>query len=154
MSTLAVLLLAVLAGLAAYAYFKNGSLFPGGGIFAGKEIETKAIAASDAPGSLPENLPIEAGSRILQNYEATSKGQNLVQGTVKFTTSQTLSAAVKTYTDFFSKAAWTVVSTKQEQGYETALMRRNDSTVLIVAARDSNLNQNVVEITLTEEGRK
>jgi len=112
-------------------------------------IQVKAIEPGDVPGGLPENLPIEPGSEVLQNYQATANGDR-IQGTRKFTTKKPLASAIKTYTDFFKASAWVVVDEQNGDGYQTVLLRRNDSTVLVVVREDAAAKKNVVEITLSE----
>lgn len=116
-------------------------------------VTVKEVSKTIAPAGLPENMPIEAGSKILQNYEATAKQGN-IQGTRKLTTNKSIPEAVKVYTDFFSKLSWKVVEEKQDESYSTVLMKRNKSTLLIVVRKDSAAGTNVVEITLTEPERK
>lgn len=113
------------------------------------EIKTSIVPASKAPAGLPENLPMDPGSQILQNYEATTQGDR-ISGTRRFTTKKSPQLAVKTYQDFFAKTAWQVVEQKEESGYNSVLMQRNESTVLILAREELGTDHNVVEITLTE----
>jgi basic membrane lipoprotein Med (substrate-binding protein (PBP1-ABC) superfamily) len=147
-----VLILLAIAALAAGAFFYMGK--------SGKkannqktEVVKTEVSASQLPAGLPKNLPIEAGSQIIQNYEAKSTNSETIQGTKKFTTEKSLEDAVKTYTDFFAKTAWEIIDSQKTNDYESALMRRNDSTVLVVARKDSALGKNVVEISLTEKKR-
>lgn len=113
-------------------------------------VETKTVPVAQAPAGLPDNLPIEPGSQVLENYQATTTSDGRVQGTRKFTSKKSLSDAVKVYVDFFAKTGWTVASQKTESTFQSALLRRNDSTILVVVRNDVLPAHNVVEITLTE----
>ncbi len=110
----------------------------------------KKLENNQSPKGLAADIPVDADVQVLQNYEATSSS-NGTQGTKKFTTEKTLDAAVKTYTDYFTKEGWTQVDKQADTGYISVVMKRKTSTLLIFASYDKNLNKNVVELTITEQ---
>ncbi len=148
-----IVVLALLAIAGGYYMYSKKPVQPVEQPKAENKVQVKEVSVSEAPAGLPENLPIEPGSQVIQNYSATSSG-NSIQGTRKFTTNKTLTEAVKTYSDFFAKTAWIVVDTQKDDGTESALLKRNNSTILILARKDSTLGKNVVELTLTEPIKK
>jgi hypothetical protein len=111
-------------------------------------VDKKVLAASQLPKGFPSNLPVEAGSTILQNYEATANDGRL-QSTRVMTTKKTLAQAVKIYSDFYSKLGWDIVpTTNPDDNTVEALLRKGNDTALIVAK--NNGDQKTVEITLTQ----
>ncbi len=113
------------------------------------KVDKQEVSASELPAGLPENVPIEPGSIIIENYKATTEGDR-VQGTRTFTSRKTIAEAIKVYTDFFTKSAWNKAAEQTGEGFSTVLLKRNDSTLLIVVKEDASLKLRVVELTLTE----
>lgn len=112
-------------------------------------VEKKDLALNEVPGGFPKDLPVEAGSKVSQNYQAsTTDGR--IQSTRVVTTSDSLVAGVKIYSDFFVNLGWTEIDTESPvAGRVNALFRRKDDTLLVVAYSDAT-KQNKIELTLTE----
>lgn len=115
----------------------------------GTGTKIEELNPTSLPANMPLDLPIEPGTEVLENYQATSK-DGRIQNTRRFTTKNTPDVAVKIYTNFFTKNAWKVANLKLEPGSANAILRRNDSSLTINVKRDSRVNSNVVEITITE----
>jgi hypothetical protein len=144
-----ILLLAIIAAVLAgvFLYYKSvKSPTETGG---DNPVKVKGVSLTEGPAGLPENLPIEAGDKILENFEATAPG-NRIQGTRKFTTNKTLDGALDTYISFFAKSSWVVADTKSDDISRSAILKRNEGILTIRVRDDQDLQKNVVEITLTE----
>lgn len=141
--TLGVIVAVIL--LAAFYFFvlknRNNSKF---------SIEKQELGMAEIPVGFPRNLPIEAGSQILQNYEAsTTDGR--IQSTRVVTTKKPLDQAVKVYEDFFVKDGWKKIpDTSATTGVMTAIFRKGDNLLLIKAKTTPELNQSTIELSLTE----
>lgn len=65
---------------------------------------------SQNPEKFPAKIPVEAGARITQNYNATTP-EGIFQATKVFETSQSLSANLALYTKFFNDNGWNISAT-------------------------------------------
>ncbi|QQS22840.1 hypothetical protein IPM19_04415 [bacterium] len=93
-----------LAGFFLFKYFSNKKLIEETREEAAK-IQIKEIPKSENPVGMPYNLPIDPGSRILQNYESTSPtGQ--IQSTRKLSTNTSAEASLVKYSKFFEDLGW------------------------------------------------
>jgi hypothetical protein len=114
-------------------------------------MEKKDLAPGELSKAFPVNLPVEAGSQTLQNYESTtSDGRK--QATIVITTSKTLTQAVADYVKFFEENDWLVIEGQAEATADksTALMKKNDARLMIVSENNVETKQKTVEITLVQ----
>lgn len=144
---LAVLLLLV-AGLFLYLQPEGVNKMTGKRDVAEKEfkLETKDAPSSAILAGFPKDLPMEAGSKVLQSYESDS-GNGRLQSTKKFTTALSVSAALEKYTTYFQGSGWLQTDSDAKTSPIT-LIQKND-TVMIVATNDPD-NGTVVEITILQ----
>lgn len=113
-------------------------------------VEKKDLAPNQLPQGFPKDLPVEAGSSVIQNYEATTT-DGRKQSTRISTTNKTLIQAVKVYQDFFLSLSWTKISTTNpDVDTVNALFRRKDDVLLITGRTDVSSKDKTVELTLIE----
>ncbi|HEX3099865.1 MAG TPA: hypothetical protein VHQ41_02740 [Patescibacteria group bacterium] len=113
-------------------------------------VETKTLDAAVLPSGFPKNMPIEAGSTVLQNYEATTT-DGRKQSTRVATTNKTLTAALKDYSDYFVHLGWTLIpNTDAATNTTSALLRYQDRILVISGSTNDATKQNSVSLTLTE----
>lgn len=118
------------------------------------EVSTKTLDSTAVPSGFPENLPVEAGSSVLQNYESTSN-DGRKQSTRVATTTKSLDQAVKLYSDYFVKLGWSLIPSSQDSqipNVVTALLKNKDNTLIITGRTDATSKQSSVSLTLTEIG--
>lgn len=144
---LAVLLLLV-AGLFLYLQPEGVNILTGKRDVAEKDfkLETKDTPSSAILTGFPKDLPMEAGSKVLQSYESDS-GNGRLQSTKKFTTTLSVSVALEKYTSFFKDTGWLQTDSDVKTSPIT-LIKKND-TVMVVATNDPD-NGTVVEITILQ----
>lgn len=109
-------------------------------------LETKDTAPSVVLQGFPKDLPIEAGSKVLQSYESDS-GNGRLQSTKKFTSSLTPQAALAKYVSFFESQDY--VRTTTEPLTSPATLLKKDASVMVVINSGAE-NVTEVEITLLQ----
>lgn len=99
------------------------------------EVKTAEIDKLSVPSGLPQNLPIEAGSKILQNSE-TRTNDGRFQSTREVTSKKSPQELLKTYTDFFTKEGYEGgfdEKISKGENYQVARMMKEGEMVQIVA---------------------
>lgn len=108
------------------------------------EVKTTEIDTLKIPSGLPQGLPVEAGSKTLQNYEGrTNDGR--FQSTREVTSKSTPKEVLKTYTDFFTKQGF-------EGGFDETLSKGDDYQVARMI-KDGDIVQ-LVATKYTKDGYK
>lgn len=146
--------LAIIAGILAVALIISAAFY-----FSSRKsdiqqfsVQKTDLPASQLPSGFPRDLPIEANSSTLQNYEATTT-DGRKQSTMVITTKKTLAQAVKVYQEYFVAQGWEEIDTPAEEGSVTAMFRKKDDALFILAKTDPTTKQNTIELTLTEAGK-
>lgn len=107
------------------------------------------IPFGELPKAFPSTLPIPAGSKVLQNFTASTDGT--VQSTRHMSTPQTLDQTISTYSTYFQGEGWQEISSKQvNANTKTLLLKKKEDTILVVARYNPTTKENSVEISLTE----
>lgn len=99
---------------------------------------------------LPQDLYIERGSNLLQNYEAvTTEGGK--QATVITTTKKSLTQTVSDYVKYFESKNWIEIKSlfSQSDSSVVAVMKYGNDRVRITAQQNSETSDKTVEVTLT-----
>jgi hypothetical protein len=118
------------------------------------KVETKTLDSAVIPSGFPAKLPVEPGSSVLQNYEATTNDGRR-QSTRVATTNKPLAEAVKVYSDYFVHLGWLVIPTdKPQDNTVTTMLRNGNDTLLITANTDPTSKQSSVSLTLTQSTTK
>lgn len=110
------------------------------------QVKTETLANGETAKAFPESLPIEPGSKILQNYQSTAN-DGRVQFTKQFTSNLSVEAAVKKYTEFFKSSGWTAPSTIKSP----VVLLKKAETAMIVVNKGTGEANSVVEVTLLQK---
>lgn len=109
------------------------------------------LSSTQTPSAIPTNLPVEAGSKVLQNYEAkTTDGR--IQSTKKLTSKKDPKTALEFYSDFFKKQGWTggfSPSASTAGGQQVAVFKKVQDIMTIIATPAIS-GSSVVEISITQ----
>lgn len=147
--------LVIIAGILSIALIILAVFYFSANRSANKNVEDSAITTvpveeGKIASGFPQDLPIEAGSTTVQNYEAATK-DGRKQSTLSTTTSKTLSEAVKVYVDYFTEAGWQMAGTLDEQpDLVRAIFRKDTSLLTIEAKKDIESEENKIDLTLIE----
>jgi hypothetical protein len=115
------------------------------------EVTTTELGKATVPKGLPHDLPVEAGSKILQNYEARSNDGRL-QSTRQISVSQAAPEALQIYLKFLETKGWQggVDAAASIEGGQQAAIMKNPSGMLMIVATPAGDNKSIVELTLTQ----
>jgi hypothetical protein len=143
---LAGVILIIAGGLFLYSSNKNQSkVIP-------IEITTDQLAKADIPTGLPQNLPTEAGSKVLQNYESRTNDGRL-QSTRQITSKKSAQTALSVYVQFFKDLGWSggfSESSSTANGQQIALMQKDQDSLMIVATPKEG-STSEIEFTLIQK---
>lgn len=115
------------------------------------EFTTKQLNKSETPVGFEGNLPVEAGSKVLQNYETrTSDGR--LQSTKEVTSAKDPMAALNFYIDFFKESGWIGGYSEgaSVDGVQELAQMQKDQNMLMIVARPDGSNQSKVELTMIQ----
>ncbi len=107
-------------------------------------VKTEQVEPAQSPSGLPADLPVDPGSKVLQNYESRTT-DNRRQSTKQITTRKAPAEAITFYIDFFKKSGWQGGITEDPL---TAQLASDIGDLLIVVREDNG--QTTVEFTLTQ----
>lgn len=112
--------------------------------------DKKTLDATIVPSGFPKDLPVEVGSKVLQNYEVTTNDGRILSFR-EVTTSKDLAITKELFRNFFISKDWTDVSVKNSTNTTSnILMRKGDSVLTISTKTDPTTKENSVAISLTE----
>lgn len=116
------------------------------------QTSTDQLSPTDTPLGLPLDLPIEPGTKVLQNYQSTTNDGRM-QSTKQITSYKGTKEAIDFYVDFFKKAGWegglSQISGETAETQLSAQMRNADGDLIIIA-RPHVDKQTSVEFTLIQ----
>lgn len=111
------------------------------------QIEVVDLPKAQNPAGIPQDLPLDPGSKVIQNYESTAP-DGRIQSTKKFTTPLGVDEALAKYHKFFEARGWKrnvtgpLTSPLAYKGANGALM--------IVVNEDASQTGSEVEITVLQ----
>lgn len=112
-------------------------------------VDKKDLIQAAIPKGFPQDLPVESGAEVLQNYEATTN-DGRTQSTRITATKKTLTEAVKIYSDFFTKSGWKTISTETPDANTQSSLLLKDGDSLLIVARAGESDHNTIGLTLTQ----
>lgn len=119
----------------------------------GTPVEKTDLQISQLPSGFSADFPVEAGSTIIQNYEATQDGKK--QSTRMFTTNKSLEDAVKVYIDYFTDKGWAQIPyAETEEGVLNVIFAKDNDALTINATADITTKEKTVTVTLTESAKQ
>jgi hypothetical protein len=114
-------------------------------------VNTTQLQKSETPSGLPKTLPMDLGSKVLQNYESVaSDGRK--QSTKQITSTKAPKDALDSYVAFFKNLGYIggyAESASMANGQQVAQMQRDQDLLMIVATPISDKLTNV-EFTMTQ----
>lgn len=114
----------------------------------GKVVKTN-VDFDKAPKGFPEGVPIEAGAKLTQNYNATSPDGRF-QATRVFETAKTLDENLAIYSDYLKKQGWVVGSTLNDPTYKVISGTKGLQNMQIVIDENKVNKIKTVSITYSE----
>ncbi|HMR55427.1 MAG TPA: hypothetical protein PKD34_02435 [Candidatus Doudnabacteria bacterium] len=118
-------------------------------------IEKTEFAGTQFPPSIPSDLPVEAGSKVLESSESkTSDGR--IQSTVSLTTSNTLSNSFNSYVEFFETKNWLEIESLRETTTEriTTVMQYQSNRLMIEVFNDDFTGEQIIKLVLLESSKE
>lgn len=144
---LALLLVLGLALLAYYFLFVFGGRQ--GGSNKAKVVFTKNdVNLGQDPDGFPAGIPIEAGVKVLQNYNATTS-DGRTQATKVLETKRTSTENSKIYTEYAKSAGWKVLSQDIKPDSMVLYATKDDNRLQIFMTKDNTSNVNTLSISVT-----
>lgn len=114
-----------------------------------KEITKKDIDASKAPDRFPVDVPIEAGAKITQNYNAQAP-DGRYQATRVFETNKTLDENFKIYQDYLKQKDWEIKSTENKENYKMLFGSKTGQQLQISIDYNKDFKISTVSLTYTQ----
>lgn len=102
------------------------------------------------PEKFPSDIPVEAGARITQNYNATTPS-GLFQATKVFVTEQSLASNLTIYTKFMNDNGWDVTATVDQPTFKMVSGKKEDVTLQVSIDQNSVTNERTVSISYVEK---
>lgn len=117
------------------------------------QVSTDQLQASETPVGLPADMPVEPGTKVLQNYISTTNDGRM-QSTKQITSRKSPKEALDFYADFFKKAGWEggLSQPVESQDPTTPLTAQFKNSIgdLVIVARPYETDQTSVEFTLIQ----
>lgn len=117
--------------------------------FAPAQVEKTNIDFSKTPEKFPKDVPIEAGAKITQNFNATTPtGQ--FQATRVFETKKSLADNLTLYSNFLKKNNWTIKSTIDNSNYKMVIASLDKKNLTIAIDENKTTKIKTVNISYVE----
>lgn len=114
-------------------------------------VTKKEVPANEAPSGFPSEVPIEAGAKITQNYEAdTTDGRH--QATRTFESSRTVAQNYQTYLNFLTQNGWEVTNKLQTDNLASVFGKKDDAELSATISKNSI--SGVVSVELSHIAKK
>lgn len=116
------------------------------------DVKTTELNKADTPSGLPADLPIEAGSKTIQNYESEDDDGRL-QSTKKIEVNKGAKENLDFYIEFFEGIGYNggySEAASSANGQQVAQMQKENNTLLIVAT-PKGADKSIIEFTVTQK---
>jgi hypothetical protein len=114
------------------------------------EVKETPVDPTRLPEGFPREIPLETGSVVVQNYNATTTGSSntvTTQSTRAFESKKSVEKNFQLYQDFFLKNDWLINTTNEGQGYKSLSAQKSGVTVRVHISQNSITNIVTVNIT-------
>lgn len=113
------------------------------------QIEKTNVDFSKVPEKFPTDIPIEAGAKITQNFNATTPtGQ--FQATRVFETKKSLPDNLVLYSTFLKKNNWTIKSTIDNDNFKMVIAGMEKKSITVSIDENKTTKVKTVNISYTE----
>lgn len=117
------------------------------------KVEAKDVSKKEIPGKLPKDMPSENGTRVIQNYTATSD-DGRIQSTRSYESGKSLDENKKLFTSYFSKNSWEVVASSDEEDIRAMTAVKNNLLMQVTINKNTENKLITVETSLIETPAK
>lgn len=107
------------------------------------------VPTSTVPSALPANLPLEAGAKVLQNFEGSVKDSNQTQSTRVYVSSKTVDQNFTIYKKYLQDNNWMITSTVDQPNVKNFDASKGTSRMTVTIAKDS-AGQVTVNVSYTD----
>jgi hypothetical protein len=115
-----------------------------------KEVTKTEVPVDKAPEKFPSDMPIEAGSAILQNYNATAPDGRF-QATRVFETKESLATNLTIYRNYLTKSGYEIKSTIDQPNYKMVYGTKGNASIQVSIDQNTVSNIKTVSISYTEQ---
>jgi hypothetical protein len=113
------------------------------------EARIQSVPSSELPSGLPDNLPIEKGAAIIQNFTAKDPATGKLQSTRGYTSTQSMDADFAAYQKYFKDNGWTITSTLDQPAVKSIYATKSAATMSVSLASDA-AGKAVVVVSLVQ----
>ncbi len=107
------------------------------------------VPKNQLPNKFPDNIPIESGAEVVDNYNAsTTDGR--YQATRTFVTEGSLAGNLKLYSDYLKDNGWTTQAVVDQSTYKMVVGMKDKQQLQIAIDENSSSKVKTVTISLTE----
>lgn len=114
------------------------------------KVEKTEVPLNQAPVGFPADIPIEAGAKFLQNYNAMAEN-GLFQATRVFETAKTLDANFKLYGDYIANNGWTLLTSLNQETLKVLSAKKGEGNLQITINENSLTKIRTVDISYSEK---
>jgi len=107
------------------------------------------VAPGQLPSKFPSDMPVEAGAKVTQNYNATNSVGGF-QATRVFESTKTIADNLKIYQAYFQKNGYTVQDPVTAPGYTSILGTKGRTQIKVSMNEHPTTKTTTVNISLTE----
>ncbi len=111
------------------------------------EVNKKDLPKENLPGIFPQDIPIESGAGITQNFTVNTP-DGRTQFTRGFITKKTLAENYKIYSDYLNKNSWKITASIDQPAIKVLSATNGTNSIKIDITENSTLNQKTVVISL------
>lgn len=113
------------------------------------KITRTEVPADQVPEGFPSEVPIEAGAKITQNFEADlSSGSH--QSTRAFESKKTVAQNYALYTDFLTKNGWAITAKSESADLSSIFAEKNDSQLAVNISRNKLTSVVTVDLSFVK----
>ncbi len=113
-------------------------------------VEKTNVDFSKNPEKFPTDIPVEAGARITQNYNAVTP-QGMFQATKVFETKDSLSSKLALYTKYFNDNGWSITATVDQETFKMVSAQKDGQTIQVSIDQNKVTNIRTVSINYSEK---
>lgn len=101
------------------------------------------------PEKFPSDIPMEAGAKLTQNYNATTP-TGAFQATKVFLTTKTLAENLTIYTNYFQQNGWKITASLDQPTYKMVTGAKDKQSIQVSIDENKMTKDRTVSINFTE----
>lgn len=112
--------------------------------------EIAQIGEDKLPNKIPDDLPMEDGAEIIQNFEARKLDEGKYQSTRKYKSQKSVGDLFVDYNNYFLEKKWQVLDTLSEETFAVlAAETASQENILVHISENTVTHQVTVDITVS-----